>query len=67
MLQPFDILKVENNKSPVWIGAAETLEAARARIQELQKLNPAMEFVIFNQKTQDKIFVKAGDVVTSQN
>jgi hypothetical protein len=58
-MQPqFDIFKVDKNGTPLWVEAAETLDAAKTRTKELLKLDPGAEFVIFNQQTQGTISVK---------
>ena len=58
-LQPqFDILKIHiDGNPPLWVEAAETLDTAKTRVKELLRLDPAMEFIIFNQQTQDTISV----------
>ena len=57
-LQPqFDILKIGKGGNPFWVEAAETLDTAKTRVKELLRLDPATEFVIFNQQTQDTISV----------
>jgi hypothetical protein len=62
MLPPFDVFKVNTDGSTLWVGAAESLEAAKARVEELLKLNLQTEFVIFSQRTQNKLSFKCGDV-----
>lgn len=58
-MQPqLDIFKVSKDGTPVWVEAAETLDAAKARVKELLKVQPA-EYVIFNQETQDSISIKS--------
>jgi hypothetical protein len=60
-MQPqFDILKIGKDGNPLWVEAAETLDAAKTRVIELLQLDPATEFVIFNQKNQETISVKFG-------
>ena len=60
MLPPFDIFKVED-EIPRWLETAETLDAALTRINELAKLWPESEFVIFSQQTQNRISIKPHD------
>jgi hypothetical protein len=62
MLPPFDLLKVETDGTTRWLEAAETLDAAKARVDELLKLYPTVEYMIFSQQTQNKISVKSGDI-----
>ena len=58
-MQPqFDILKIHIDGNPLWVEAAETLDTAKTRVRELLRLDPATEFIIFNQQTQDTISVK---------
>ena len=40
MIYPFDIFQTETGGSVRWLEAAETLEAAKARVQELALLTP---------------------------
>ena len=59
-MQPqFDILKIHIDGNPLWVEAAETLDAAKTRVKELLMLDPATEFVIFNQQAQETISVKS--------
>jgi hypothetical protein len=60
-MQPqFDILKIRKDENPHWVEAAETLDTAKTRVTELLRSDPATEFVIFNQQTQETISVKSG-------
>ena len=60
MQPPFDIFKLSKDNIPVWVEAVETLDAANARVKELLKLRPIADYLIFNQRTQDKVSVKSG-------
>ena len=63
-MQPqLDIFKIADDGNPLWVEAAETLDAAKTRVKELLRLDPATEFVIFNQETQDRISIKSGTLV----
>jgi hypothetical protein len=63
-MQPqFDILKIRKDENPHWVEAAETLDTAKTRVKELLTLDPAREFVIFNQETQETISVKSDMLV----
>jgi hypothetical protein len=48
---PFDILKKIDGVNFEWDGAVRDLQAAEARIQELQARSPG-EYVVFSQRTQ---------------
>jgi len=59
MQSSFDIFKVSKNGILLWVEAVETLDAAKTRVKDLLKVDPAMEYVIFNHETQDRISVKS--------
>lgn len=48
---PFDILKRHDDGSFIWIEAADDIQAARARLNELSASSPG-EYFVFDQKTQ---------------
>ena len=56
MVTPFDILRVLNEGAPFWMEAAQTLEEAKARVQQLAATLPGPD-VIFSQKTGNKILI----------
>jgi hypothetical protein len=56
MTAPFDIFAVETG-GVHWLGSAETLEGAKARIHELAQRSPG-EFVLLNQQTGNKVVIK---------
>jgi hypothetical protein len=56
MVPPFDIFKVADDGIPLWIETAATLDAAKARVQELSEFWPA-EYVIASRKTGHKISI----------
>jgi hypothetical protein len=56
MTAPIDIFAVEP-EGVNWLGSAETLEDAKARVQELARRAPG-EFVLLNQLTGKKLIVK---------
>ena len=56
MVAPFDILRVLNDGAPLWMEAAQTLEEAKARVQQLAATLPG-SYVIFSQKTGKKILI----------
>jgi hypothetical protein len=62
MLPPFDLFKIDTDGTTRWLEAAETLDAAKTQVNELLKLHPTAEYMIFSQQTQNRICVKAGDI-----
>jgi len=50
-LSPFDILKRHEDGSFIWLEAAQNLQAAQARLQELCARAPG-DYFIFDQKSQ---------------
>jgi hypothetical protein len=56
MIYPFDIFQTETGGSVRWLEAAETLEAAKARVQELALQSPG-EYMILCQKTGNKLVI----------
>ncbi|HEY1471674.1 MAG TPA: hypothetical protein VGF61_21730 [Candidatus Acidoferrum sp.] len=58
MVPPFDILRVLKDGAPLWVEAAQTLEQAKARVQQLAATQPG-PYVIFSQKTGSKIVITA--------
>jgi hypothetical protein len=58
MVPPFDILRVLQDGAPLWMEAAQTLEDAKARVQQLAAVLPG-PYVIFSQKTGNKILLAA--------
>jgi len=59
MVPPFDILRVLKDGAPLWMEAVQTLEEAKARVQQLAATEPGT-YVIFSQKTGNKILMGAG-------
>jgi hypothetical protein len=55
----FDIFRVHNDGTTIWLEPANTLDAAHARIQQLGASEPG-DYLIFNQKTAKKIPLKVG-------
>jgi hypothetical protein len=58
MPQLFDIFKIGEDGKPLWIEAAETLDAAKTIVKQLLTSDSPVEYVIFNQQTQDKISIQ---------
>lgn len=59
MVPPFDILRQESDGSLRWIQAADSLEAAKSRIEVLAVSLPGA-YVIFNQNTGNKMVIEDG-------
>jgi hypothetical protein len=53
-LSPFDILKRHDDGSFIWLEAAQDLQAAQARLQELGAKAPG-DYFVFDQKSQQII------------
>jgi hypothetical protein len=64
MIQPFDIFRIEKDGGLVWIGTAETMDAAKARATVDCASKPG-DFWIVSLKTGNKIEVKATDLIPS--
>ncbi len=56
MVPLFDILRVLKDGAPLWMEAAQTLEEAKARVQQLAATQPG-SYAIFSQKTGNKILI----------
>jgi hypothetical protein len=56
MVPPFDILRVLKDGAPLWMEAAQTLDQAKARVQQLAATQPG-PYVICSQKTGNKIVI----------
>jgi hypothetical protein len=56
LIPPFDIFLVADDRNPVWIEPAETLEGAQARVAELGATRPG-EYLVFSQKTGNKLSI----------
>ena len=54
----FDVFQMQTDGESLWLDTAASLEEGQARISELQATNPGSYF-LFNQKTQEKIFLNA--------
>ena len=59
MIPPLDVFKVEADGNLLWLEAAQTLDAAKARIAVLGAKSPG-EYVIYSQKTGNKTVIKTG-------
>jgi hypothetical protein len=56
LIPPFDIFQVLEDRQPLWLEAASTLDVAKARVQEMGKSAPG-EYLIFSQKTGHSISI----------
>ena len=59
MIATFDVFKLTRGELR-WLGAADTLEGAKVRIEERAQTSPG-NFVIYNQKTAEAIRVISGN------
>lgn len=57
MSVPFDIFLTETNGGVLWIGTAETVEDAQARVRELASRSPG-EYFLLNQKTGNRLVIR---------
>ena len=64
MIHPIDIFEIEG-AAVRWIGAAPTLEEAKARIKE-RATKSAERFILLDQRTGNKLYVEGGREVLSQ-
>lgn len=60
MTTSFDIFRVENS-GVRWLEAAAGLEEAKSRVRQIAAKAPG-EFLVLNQHTGDKIFIKLDGV-----
>jgi len=58
MIAPFDIFKTNQDGSLLWRGEATDLDDAKIRAQKLARLEKT-EYIIFSQRTGNRIVVKA--------
>jgi hypothetical protein len=58
MTARFDIFRIETNGGVRWHQSAETLDEAKAQIQQLAALSPG-QFLVLNQETGNKLIVPA--------
>jgi hypothetical protein len=64
MIQPFDIFRIEKDGGLVWVGTAETMDAAKARARA-ECASKAGDFWIVSLKTGNKLELKAIDLIAS--
>ena len=58
MPQPFDIFRIATDGDPVWIEAAQSLDAATARVNALREIVPC-DYMILSQRTGKRIVFTA--------
>lgn len=58
MVPHFDIFQIQKDGSLRWCEAADTLQAARARVTELAQSFPG-QYIIFNQQTAERLIIDA--------
>jgi|HubBroStandDraft_2_1064218.scaffolds.fasta_scaffold357472_2 hypothetical protein len=63
MTAPFDIFQAESNGSVRWLGSAESIADAKARVQQHSATSPG-EYLLLNQKTGSKLVIKLDDIDT---
>jgi hypothetical protein len=63
MFQPLDIFKTYSDGSLLWRGAAQSLVAAKLRIQRLAMSSPG-EYLILDQNTGDRVRITQPDTST---
>ena len=59
MFHPLDIFKTDPDGSVLWLGAVESVVAAKLRIQRLARSSPG-EYLILDQVTGRKVCVTMG-------
>jgi hypothetical protein len=59
MVPPFDIFRLDKDGSLQWLQTADSLQAAKLRIEVLALSAPG-QYVIFSQKTGNKTVIAAG-------
>jgi hypothetical protein len=57
---PFPIFKLQSDGDLHFVAAVQTLDAAKARVQELGELWPG-EYVIHNDETGERVIVSTTD------
>ena len=57
MTPAFDIFRVDQDGALIWCEAANSLEVAKSRIRNFAAAGKTAEFIIFDQKTQERVVV----------
>jgi hypothetical protein len=58
VIPSFDIFRVVHSGHAIWVEPSNSLEEAKARVQQLAAANPG-EYLIFDQKTGNKVSIPA--------
>jgi hypothetical protein len=58
MSQPFDIFRIFNDGTRLWLESAPSLEDAKQRVKRLLASHPS-DYLIFCHDTQDEILIPA--------
>lgn len=61
MVPPFDIFRLDKDGGLQWVQTADSLQAAKLRIEVLALSAPG-EYVVFSQKTGNKTVIAAGKI-----
>jgi hypothetical protein len=59
MFHPLDIFETDPDGGVLWLGAAASVAAAKARIEKLERSAPS-EYLILDQITRDKLRIVMG-------
>jgi hypothetical protein len=59
MLDPFDVFKIEQNGSVSWLRSINDFEHAKSYVNKVRDANALADFLILNQRTGERIIVKA--------
>lgn len=59
MFHPLDIFETDADGGVLWLGAAASVAAAKARIEKLERSSPS-EYLILDQITGDKVRIVLG-------
>lgn len=57
MTPAFDIFRVDQDGALIWCEAAISFEVAKSRIRNFAAAGKTAEFIIFDQKTQERVVV----------
>ena len=59
MLDPFDIFKLEQNGSVMWLRAIPDLERAKSYVVKILVIAAPADYLILNQRTGERIIIQA--------
>jgi len=57
-----DIFTIKENGDPCWLGAAEDLNNAKLRLQQLVTTESSRQFLLLDQMTGNKMIVTADEI-----